>query len=74
MEDRMRYMLLRVLSVGGDIDSLEKAGYQYADIAREYSKIINDGLIVVDKELRFIVSEKGYEALKHLEEKINKSG
>ena len=30
MDDRIKYMLLKVLSVEGNVDALEKAGYQYA--------------------------------------------
>lgn len=44
MEQRLKYMLLKILDSDGNVDSLEKAGYQYASIANAYSQIINENL------------------------------
>ena len=50
MDDRIKYMLLKVLSVEGNVDALEKAGYQYAQIANAYSCIINDKLVELNSK------------------------
>lgn len=47
MDIRIRYLLLKILNENGNIANLEKAGYQYATIAKEYSKLINEGLIYI---------------------------
>lgn len=74
MDDRIKYMLLKILSKNGNIDDLEKAGYQYAHIANIYSQLINEGLVVPNKKLQFVLSPKGEEEMKYLFNYINKSG
>lgn len=74
MEQRLKYMLLKILDSGGNVDSLEKAGYQYAAIANAYSQIINEKLIVPDENFKFVLSEEGYNQMMELSEIINKNG
>lgn len=70
MDDRIRYMLLKLLSTEGNVDSLEKAGYQYAQIASAYSQIINEQLIIMDERQKFILSDIGLEEMQRLANKI----
>ena len=70
MDDRMKYMLLKILSTEGNVDALEKAGYQYAQIASAYSQIINERLVVIDDNQRFVLSDKGKKEMERLAEKI----
>lgn len=74
MDERLKLMLLKVLDKGGNVDSLEKAGYQYAEIASSYSKIINDELVIPTDDLCFILSHKGKIELEKLGSEINSSG
>jgi hypothetical protein len=74
MDERLKLMLLKVLDKGGNVDSLEKAGYQYAEIASSYSKIINDELVIPNDDLHFILSDKGKIELEKLGSEINSSG
>lgn len=74
MDDRIKYVLLKVLNTNGNIDNIEKAGYQYAQIASAYSEIINENLVVPNEKLEFVLSEKGKVELKRLAEIINKNG
>ena len=66
MEKRIKMLLLKYLETDGNIANLEKAGYSYAMIAREYSKLINEELIIPNENLRFVLSEKGLEELDKL--------
>ena len=74
MDNRIRYLLLKILNENGNIANLEKAGYQYAAIAKEYSKLINEGLIIIDAKLEFVLSEKGNLELIKLENEKNRTG
>lgn len=74
MEDRLRMLLLKILDDNGNITNLEKAGYQYVTIAKEYSKLINEELVILNQKLQFVLSEKGKIELESLKEKINKNG
>lgn len=74
MEDRLRMLLLKILDDNGNIANLEKAGYQYVTIAKEYSKLINEELVIPDQNLQFVLSEKGNIELERLIEKVNRSG
>jgi len=74
MDDRMKYILLKILSEKGNVDGLEKTGYQYAQIARAYSMIINEGLVVPDESMKLHISEKGYEEMLMLRENLCKRG
>ena len=74
MDIIIRRLLLKVLSENGNVDALERAGYQYASIANEYSQLINDNLIVANDKMQFVLSEKGRLELKKLNEEINSTG
>ena len=74
MNDRLRLLLLQALEQNTDIGTLEKAGYQYAEIAEEYSKLINEGLIALDSHIGYYVSEKGWEVMNRMKNKLNKTG
>lgn len=73
MDTRIRYLLLKILNENGNIANLEKAGYQYASVAKEYSKLINEGLIIINDQLTFVLSEAGKLELLRLEND-NKQG
>lgn len=70
MDDRIKYMLLKILSVEGNVDSLEKAGYQYAQIASAYSQIINEKLVVINDKNEFVLSDLGKQEMEKLSNKI----
>lgn len=70
MDDRLRFLLLKLLKEDGDISNLEKIGYQYSLIANAYSKLINENLIKPDENLEFVVSRKGINELERLKEKL----
>lgn len=70
MDDRMKYMLLKVLSIEGNVDILEKAGYQYAQIANAYAQIINDKLVEVNNKDKFVISDLGKREMERLANKI----
>lgn len=74
MKNRIKYILLKTLNEDGNISNLEKAGYQYAAIAKEYSRLINDGLIEINEKMVFVLSEEGKRVLETMEEqqKIDK--
>ncbi len=74
MENRIKYILLKTLNEDGNISNLEKTGYQYATIAKEYSRLINDGLIEINEKMIFVLSEEGKKELKAMKEqqKIDK--
>ena len=55
MENRIKYILLKTLNEDGNISNLEKTGYQYATIAKEYSRLINDGLIEINEKMIFVL-------------------
>ena len=74
MDIRIRYLLLKILNENGNIANLEKAGYQYATIAKEYSKLINEGLIIINDKLEFVLSEAGNLALIKLENENKRAG
>lgn len=74
MDIRIRYLLLKILNENGNIANLEKAGYQYATIAKEYSKLINEGLIIINDKLEFVLSEEGNLALIKLENENKRAG
>ena len=74
MDIRIRYLLLKILNENGNIANLEKAGYQYATIAKEYSKLINEGLIIINDKLEFVLSEAGNLALIKLENENKREG
>lgn len=74
MNDRITYLLLKALRDDSNISNLEKAGYDYASIASQYSKLINDQFIIPNEELQFVLSKKGTEEIKRLEEKIISTG
>ena len=74
MNNRIRMLLLKILSENGNIANIEKAGYQYALIASEYSKLINEELIIPNEDLQFVLSDKGNMELERLKLEINKSG
>ena len=74
MDIRMRYLLLKMLNENGNIANLEKAGYQYAAIAKEYSKLINEGLITINDKLAFVLSEEGNLELIRLENENKRTG
>ena len=74
MDIRMRYLLLKMLNENGNIANLEKAGYQYAAIAKEYSKLINEGLITINDKLAFVLSEEGNLVLIRLENENKRTG
>lgn len=74
MDIRIRYLLLKILNEDGNITNLEKAGYQYAAIAREYSKLINEGFIVANDKLVFVLSEEGSLELIRLENENKRTG
>lgn len=74
MENRIRLLLLKILKENRNIANLEKAGYQYASIAKEYSRLINEGIIILNDELQFVLSEKGELELKKLEVEIGNNG
>ena len=68
MNNRIRLLLLKALHDNADITTLVKAGYQYAEIAEEYSKLINDKMIIIDDNMEFTISDKGECELKRLED------
>ena len=70
MDDRIKYMLLKVLNVEGNVDALEKAGYQYAQIANAYSQIINDKLVELNSRDKFVLSDLGKQEMEKLANKI----
>ena len=70
MDDRIKYMLLKVLSVEGNVDALEKAGYQYAQLAIAYSCIINDKLVELNSRDKFVLSDLGKQEMEKLANKI----
>ena len=74
MDIRIRYLLLKILNENGNIANLEKAGYQYATIAKEYSKLINEGLIIINDKLEFVLSEAGNLALIKLGNENKRAG
>ena len=74
MEDKIRLLLLRYIESEGNIANLEKSGYSYATIAKEYSKLINEELIVANRQLEFELSDKGYIELQKLDLEIKKRG
>lgn len=74
MNNRIRMLLLKILSENGNIANIEKAGYQYALIASEYSKLINEELIIPNEDLQFVLSDKGNMELERLKLEINKGG
>lgn len=74
MEERLKLLLLKIIRDNGNIESLEKAGYQYATIAMSYSRLINEKYIEVNKNLEFVLAEKGYKELELLQTMIKKTG
>lgn len=74
MNDRIKYMLLKILNTNGNIVNIEKAGYQYAQIASAYSEIINEKLVVPNEKLQFVLSQNGKDELKKLAKIINENG
>lgn len=74
MEERITYLLLKALRDDANISNLEKAGYDYVSIASQYSKLINDQFIIPNEDLQFVLSKKGVEEMKRLEEKIIRAG
>lgn len=70
----IKFLLLKVLNENGNIANLEKAGYQYAIIAQEYSRLINDGLIIINDQLDFVLSEAGKSELGKLENEFKRAG
>ena len=63
-----------MLNENGNIANLERAGYQYAAIAKEYSKLINEGLITINDKLAFVLSEEGNLELIRLENENKRTG
>ena len=74
MNERIRMLLLQALEQEGDIGNLEKAGYQYAEIAEEYSRLINEGLILLDSYSGVRISKKGYQIMEEIKERLNRNG
>lgn len=72
MEKRVRVLLLKYLEMDGDITNVEKFGYSYATIAKEYSRLINEEMIVSDNNCHFILSEKGKRELNRLYTEVYK--
>lgn len=73
MENRIRMLLLKYIEIDGNIVNLEKAGYSFSAIAKEYSKLINESLVVPDENLNFVLSEKGSQELDKLTVEISNS-
>ena len=74
MEEKIRLLLLRYIESDGNIANLEKSGYSYATIAKEYSKLINDEMIVPNDILEFELSDKGYMELQRLDLEMKRNG
>lgn len=66
MDDSIRLLLLKIVDDNGNISNLEKAGYQYSEIAHEYSKLINEELIIANSSLQFELSDKGKDELQYI--------
>lgn len=74
MEEKIRLLLLRYIESDGNVANLEKSGYSYVTIAKEYSKLINEEMIVANDQLEFELSDKGYAELQKLDYEMKKKG
>lgn len=74
MGNRLRLLLLNYIESEGNIANLEKSGYSYATIAKEYSRLINEKMLVVNEQLNFELSDKGYMELERLVSEMKKLG
>lgn len=74
MDIQLRMLLLKLLNENGNIENLEKAGYSYPFIAKVYSQLINEELIIPNETLHFMLSKKGVVELEMLKEEIIRSG
>jgi len=72
MNENNLYILLDVIFRNGSVKRLTRNGIEFSDIAIQTNRAISDGL-VTNSNNRVILTEKGVELLKTLEEKYKKT-
>lgn len=72
MDEKIRLLLLNTVAVNGNVASLEKIGYSYPYIAKIYSQLINEELLIPNEDLIFIVSPKGKIEIDRLKKVVHK--
>lgn len=72
MNENNLYILLDVIFRNGSVKRLTRNGIDFIEIAVKTNQAIVDGL-VVNSENRIILTEKGIQILKELEEKYKKT-
>lgn len=70
MNNKLKLILLKLIEQDGNISNIVKLGYQYSEIATCYSELINDNYIVPNESLAFILSKKGIDMKKEIEETL----
>lgn len=74
MEEKLNWLLLKTINANGNISNIVKLGYTYAFIAQEYSKLINNGMVIIDGNMNFVLSKSGigeFDRLNDIMKKIN---
>ena len=59
MNERIRMLLLQALEQEGDIGNLEKAGYQYAEIAEVKERLNRNGTWKIEPYVKYKTKKQG---------------
>ncbi len=72
MDDNKLYLLLDVIFRNGSVKKLTRQGISYNEIAEQTNKAIQSEL-VINKNNRIVLTEKGMEILKQLEKRYKRT-
>ena len=72
MEEKFKWLLLKSIKDNSNISNIVRLGYTYAYIAQEYSKLINNGMVVIDGYMNFVLSDSGIEEFNRLNDIMKK--